>query len=115
VGKEGNRVVDVVKIPYTLESFKRYCRLKHGEVQHYFDNMDNYYDEFCVICSRIREEIRENQIIGGMAGFFNPSITNRLNGLTETTKTELTGNLPTTVTFNFTDMSEDKTEENELL
>ena len=30
-----------------------------------------------------REYFRNNQIIGGMLGVFNPSITQRLNGLTE--------------------------------
>ena len=31
----------------------------------------------------LKEEIRENQILGGLLGFFNPSITQRLNGLVE--------------------------------
>jgi len=83
VGKEGDRVTDAQKVPYTLEGFKRYCRKYYGEVQHYFDNTDKRYDEFCVICRAIREEIRENQIVGGLLGFYNPSITQRLNGLTD--------------------------------
>jgi len=88
VGKEGDRVTDPQKVPYTLEGFKRYCRKNYGEVQHYFDNTDKYYDDFCVICRAIREEIKENQIIGGLLGFYNPSITQRLNGLTD--KSEVT-------------------------
>jgi hypothetical protein len=88
VGKEGDRVTDPQKVPYTLEGFKRYCRKHYGEVQHYFDNTDKYYDDFCVICRAIREEIREDQIIGGLLGFYNPSITQRLNGLTD--KSEMT-------------------------
>lgn len=83
VGKDGERVTDPQKLPYTLEGFKRYCRERHGEVEHYFSNTENMYDDFCGICSHIREEIRENQITGGMLGFFNPSITQRLNGLTD--------------------------------
>jgi len=83
VGKEGERVTDAQKVPYTLEGFKRFCRNNYGEVQHYFDNTDKRYDEFCVICRAIREEIRENQIVGGLLGFYNPSITQRLNGLTD--------------------------------
>jgi len=82
VGKDGERVTDPVKIPYTLEGLKRYCWDKEiGTIQHYFENTDNMYDDFCGICSRIKNEIREHQIIGGMNGFFNPSITQRLNGL----------------------------------
>lgn len=88
VGKDGERVTDPIKLPYTLEGFKRYSRLHHGEAEHYFSNTEGRYDEFCGICSRIREEIRENQIMGGMVGLFNTSITQRLNGLTD--KSEVT-------------------------
>lgn len=83
VGKDGERVADPQKIPYTLEGFKRYCRENHGDVTEYFLNRDDLYADFTTICSHIREEIRENQITGGMLGFFNPSITQRLNGLTD--------------------------------
>ena len=94
VGKDGDRVTDPVKLPYTLEGLKRYCWDEGiGTIQHYFDNTDNMYDDFCVICSRIRNEIRENQIMGGMNGFFNPSITQRLNGLVDKKETELKGGL----------------------
>ena len=94
VGRDGNRVADKAKIPYTLEGLKRYCYdIGLGTIQHYFDNTDNLYEDFCVICSRIRNEIRENQIIGGMNGFFNPSITQRLNGLVDKKETEHKGGL----------------------
>lgn len=88
VGKDGNRVEDSMKIPLTLEGFERFCRNKYGCVSQYFDNKDGYYTEFVAICSYIRKEIRENQIIGGMLGFFNPSITQRLNNLTEKQEVE---------------------------
>jgi len=94
VGKDGNRVTDSVKIPYTLEGLKRYCwDNKIGQIDQYFDNHKGYYDDFVVICRAIRNEIRENQIIGGMNGFFNPSITQRLNGLVDKKETELKGGL----------------------
>jgi hypothetical protein len=83
VGKDGERVEEPQKVPYTLEGFKRFCRKKYGEVEQYFSNQDNYYSDFIGICRVIREEIRENQIIGGLLGFHNPSITQRLNGLVE--------------------------------
>jgi hypothetical protein len=89
VGKDGERVADPQKVPYTLEGFKRYCRQHYGEVQHYFDNTDNYYNDFCVICRAIKEEIRENQITGGLLGFYNPSITQRLNNLTDKVETTI--------------------------
>ena len=83
VGKDGERKTDDCKVPLTLEGFKRYCRDNYGEVQQYFDNQESNYNNFLAICSRIREEIREDQVIGGMLGFYNPSITQRLNGLVD--------------------------------
>ena len=90
VGKDGLKKEDNAKVPLTLEGFKRFCRNNYGEVQHYFDNTDKAYEEFCVICRAIREEIREDQIIGGMLSFYNPSITQRLNGLVEKQETSIT-------------------------
>lgn len=87
VGKDGERVAEPQKVPYTFEGFKRYCRLNYGEIEQYFTNQDNYYNDFIGICRAIKEEIRENQIIGGLLGFHNPSITQRLNNLTEKTET----------------------------
>jgi len=93
VGKDGEKKQDGQKVPLTLEGFKRFCRVNYGEVQHYFDNTLDYYTDFCVICSQVREEIRENQVIGGMLGFFNPSITQRLNSLVDKQQTEIKGGL----------------------
>jgi hypothetical protein len=90
VGKDGDRKEDPSKVPLTLEGFKRFCRENYGEVEQYFSNQDKYYDDFIGVCSRIRDEIRENQIIGGLLGFYNPSITQRLNGLIEKTANENT-------------------------
>lgn len=83
VGKDGERVADPQKVPMTYEGFKRFCRVNYGEVKQYFEDKDGYYKEFVDICSHIKDEIRENQIIGGLLGFYNPSITQRLNGLTD--------------------------------
>lgn len=89
VGKDGNKVTDYPIVPYTLEGFKRFCREENiGEVHHYFTNRGDLYSDFGNICRAIREEIREMQITGGMLGFYNPSITQRLNGLTEKTQNE---------------------------
>ena len=87
VGKDGNRVTDAVKIPYTLEGLKRFCWDKNiGDISSYFTNDRDLYNDFTTVCSRIKNEIREHQIIGGMNGFFNPSITQRLNSLTDKTE-----------------------------
>lgn len=83
VGKDGNRVEDYPMMPLTFEGFSIYCRKNYGCVKQYFDNQQNNYDDFLTICSHVKEEIRDNQITGGLLGFFNPSITQRLNGLAE--------------------------------
>jgi hypothetical protein len=89
VGKDAIKVEDPQKVPLTFEGFKRFCRNNYGEVEQYFTNQDGYYKEFIGICRAIKEEIRENQIIGGLLGFHNPSITQRLNGLVEKQENKL--------------------------
>lgn len=86
VGKEGDRVTDELKLPYTLDGFEVFCYNNYGCVEQYFRNKDGLYDEFVSICSHIRKEIRENQITGGLLGVYNPSITQRLNNLVEKTE-----------------------------
>jgi hypothetical protein len=95
VGKEGQRMEDAFKLPYTMEGFSVFCYKNFGVIRHYFLNTDNMYDNFCTICSHIKEEIRSNQITGGLLGMYNPSITQRLNNLAENTKTTLEGSLNT--------------------
>ena len=89
----GERVSEPQKVPYTFEGFKRFCRISHGEVEQYFTNQDDYYGDFIGICRAIKEEIRENQIVGGLLSFYNPSITQRLNGLIDKKETHISGGL----------------------
>lgn len=93
VGREGARKADPQKVPYTLAGFKRFCREHYGDVEQYFKNTGNYYGDFVPICNAIKEEIRENQIIGGMLGFYSASITQRLTGLTDKTETKAEGEI----------------------
>ena len=74
--------------PLTMSGFRVYCRKNGASVEHYFANTDKAYNEYRTICSLIEDEIRTDQIEGGMVGQYNPSITQRLNGLTE--KTDVT-------------------------
>lgn len=74
--------------PLTLEGFEMYC-FENGiisDLSHYFCNLGNRYSDYVAVCSRIRKAIREDQITGGMAGIYNPSITQRLNNLVERTE-----------------------------
>lgn len=86
VGKEGERKADAQKLPLTFDGFSIYCRKHYGNVHQYFEQKDGYYQEFVEICRAIKEEIRNDQITGGLLGFYNPSITQRLNNLTEKTE-----------------------------
>jgi len=85
VGKDGQEVDRKKERPLTMEGFENHCAAK-GVIQdlgHYFANTGGKYESFRTICSRIRREIRQDQIEGGMAGIYNPSITQRLNNLVE--------------------------------
>jgi len=86
VGKEGQRMTDAMKLPYTMDGFEVFCYNNYGNVGQYFDNKDGYYSDFVAICSHIKKEIRSNQITGGLLGVYNPSITQRLNSLVEKTE-----------------------------
>lgn len=90
VGRDGLKKTDYPVLPLTLEGLYRYCWENNiGTIEQYFTNKDGYYDEFVSICSRIKTEIREQQITGGMVGAYNPSITQRLNGLTDKSETRV--------------------------
>lgn len=76
--------------PLTMEGFQNYLD-DHDvitDVTDYFENKEKRYSDFVRVCSRIRRVIRQDQIEGGMAGIYNPSITQRLNGLVEKTKAD---------------------------
>lgn len=90
VGKDADTVHREKERPLTFIGFQNYLDDQEiiSDVTDYFENKDNRYSEFIRICSRIKREIQDDQISGGMVGIYNPSITQRLNGLTD--KTDVT-------------------------
>lgn len=85
VGKDGEEVYRERERPLTMEGFDLFC-FDQGiieSIDHYFSNRDGRYSDYVGICTRIKQAIREDQISGGMAGIYNPSITQRLNGLVD--------------------------------
>jgi len=90
VGGAGKPVIRTKEKPLTMEGFEvwlfKNTRLLNM-LDQYFANRDGRYSEYVSICKVIRNEIREDQISGGMSGLFNPSITQRLNNLKEQTET----------------------------
>ena len=91
VGKEGDKVETPVEQPLTVEGFKCYCYEHAGDPNGYFKNLDGAYDEYLPIITRIREIIRQEQITGGMTGFYHPNLTARINNLRE--QQEINGSL----------------------
>jgi DNA polymerase II small subunit/DNA polymerase delta subunit B len=82
-GKEFEERAEPLERPLTMEGFEVFCWNELGMVEQYFKNVDKRYEEYIPICTRIRKEIRQDQIEGGMVGQYNPSITQRLNNLKE--------------------------------
>jgi hypothetical protein len=91
VGKEGYSTYEKLERPLTMEGFENYVCDKglNTELSHYFSNKDGRYSDYVAICSRIRQNIRQDQIEGGMVGQYNASITQRLNGLKDQSEIEL--------------------------
>jgi hypothetical protein len=90
VGKDGDEVNRKKERPLTIDGFECWCYDNDiiSDLSNYFANSDNKYSDYSTICSRIKKAVRTDQIEGGMSGIYNPSITQRLNGLTD--KSEMT-------------------------
>ena len=95
VGKDAVDVYREKERPLTLEGFENWCSDNDiiENLDNYFANSNDSYAEYSSICSRIRKAIRQDQIEGGMVGIYNPSITQRLNGLVDKKETEIKGSL----------------------
>jgi hypothetical protein len=92
IGPKAVQVYREKEAPLTMEGFRLHLWDKGiaDGGKEYFLNRTGTYQEFTTVCSRIKEAIRADQIKGGMAGIYNPSITQRLNGLVEKQETSIT-------------------------
>ena len=99
VGRDGEEKNERLQKPLTLEGFENYVADRNiiQYLDDYFGNKNGEYSEFVQVCKRIRRVIRQDQIEGGMVGIYNPSITQRLNGLID--KTEDNGAKTITVRY----------------
>ena len=87
VGKDGDEVYRLKQRPLTQFRFETWVKRKYGIcIGQYFDNQGGLYTDYIAICSHIKAERTADQIEGGMAGIYNPSITQRLNNLVEKTE-----------------------------
>lgn len=113
VGKDANTVHREKERPLTFIGFQNYLDDIDliGDVTDYFENKDERYSDFIRICSRIKRTIKDDQIAGGMVGIYNPSITQRLNGLTDNIDVTSKGNeiqsSPTTIQVEIVKPDED--------
>jgi len=91
VGKDAFEIERKKERPLTMEGFEDYVATNGGplELKQYFANIEDRYEEFIPICRVIRNKIRRDQIEGGMAGIYNPSITQRLNNLVDKSETTI--------------------------
>lgn len=92
VGKDADEVERKRERPLTIEGFENYLFENKviSDMGDYFKNKEGRYEDFAPICSHIKKVIRQDQIEGGMAGIYNPSITQRLNALTEKVEQQVT-------------------------
>jgi len=91
VGKDAELVKRKKEVPLSVDSFEDYL-FELGiinDLGDYFSNKDERYTEYATICRAIKRKCRKDQINGGMAGIYNPSITQRLNNLTERIESEV--------------------------
>ena len=87
-------VKEPLEVPLTMEGFEVYCFEKFNiTIENYFKNQNGSYDDYYTICTHIKKIIRQDQISGGMVGQYNPSITQRLNGLVEKSQVENDGKI----------------------
>ena len=86
-GKDADEVIKKLERPLTMEGFENYLFELNiiTDASDYFENKDNRYADYLPICRAIKRMIKQDQIEGGMVGIYNPSITQRLNGLAEKT------------------------------
>lgn len=91
--KFGNIVPIPLRCPLTMEGFECYVMdhttITYPDLTHYFENTENRYSDFVPISARIRREIRQDQLSGGMVGQFNSSLTARMNNLTDKIETTI--------------------------
>ena len=103
VGKDADEVHKPKERPLTFIGFQNYLDDIGiiNVVEQYFENREDRYKDYVGICSRIKRNIQQDQIEGGMVNIYNPSITQRLNGLTDnvdlTTKGKEIQTTPTSI------------------
>lgn len=89
VGKDGLEVELQKRIPYTITGLCMFLGVSSKYFNDFKKSQTYLSDpEFTEVYTRIEDIIKTQQIEGAMLGYYNPSLTARLNGITE--KTDIT-------------------------
>jgi hypothetical protein len=90
VGKDAEEVHREREKPLTMVGFECFVlghtEITYPDLTHYFENKDNRYSDFIPISSRIKSEIKNDQVTGGMTMIYSQNLTARLNNLVEKTE-----------------------------
>lgn len=100
VGKDGDSVYRKIEKPLTVEGFACYIAdhvdgINFPDIDRYLHNnckpgQGGDFSEFVTVATRIRQAIRQDQLVGGTAGIYNSSLVAKLNHLVE--KKEINNN-----------------------
>jgi hypothetical protein len=97
VGKDAEQVHREKEKPLTMVGFECYVcdntEVSYPDLTDYFENKDNRFENYLPISSRIKAEIKNDQLIGGMTMIYSQNLTARLNGLVDKKETEVKGGL----------------------
>lgn len=90
VGKDAGEVYREKEKPLTMVGFECFV-LDHTEMTYpdltvYFEGKEESYKDYFPISSRIKSEIKNDQITGGMTMIYSQNLTARLNNLVEKTE-----------------------------
>lgn len=95
VGKDGTKVQTPLETPITFEGFECYLQDQGiiNDLGNYSSNLNNAYDEYLPIITRIKQNCFVHNFKGASVGLFNANIIARKLGLVDKKETEMKGGL----------------------
>ena len=97
VGKNGDKVETPIQRPLVMEHFECFVmdhtKITYPDLSEYFECKNETYKDYFPISMRIRKEIRADQTEGGLLGFYNSSLTARIQGYKEQTENNTTNTI----------------------
>lgn len=102
VGKDAEEVNREREKPLTMEGFECYVldnveKMTYPDLTEYFEGKNESYKDYFPISSRIKREIRNDQLTGGMTMIYSQNLTARINGLSDKKEMEVKAEVKTPV------------------